>query len=242
MTHQYFLIIDEAQAGPFTYQELFSKNLTPDTLIWRQGLDDWTRASQLQEVAQVLAATEAANGNRYGQQPNYGRNPQYGQQPNYGQNPQYGQQPNYGQNPQYGQQPNYGQNPQYGQQPNYGRNPQYGQQPNYGQNPQYGQQPNYGQNPQYGMNPNYGQNQSPVVRTNWLNPAIIATVCGFIFSCIGGVFGIVGIIQAGKANDAFMMGYDAVGEQANSLAKTMTIISFVLSGIGLFISLFMLIF
>ena len=92
------------------------------------------------------------------------------------------------------------------------------------------------------MNPNYGQNQSPVVRTNWLNPAIIATVCGFIFSCIGGVFGIVGIIQAGKANDAFMMGYDAVGEQANSLAKTMTIISFVLSGIGLFISLFMLIF
>ncbi len=240
MATEYYLIINEAQKGPFTFEELSAQGLRADMLVWRAGLPDWIKAAELPELFELVKTTNASNQNfganpQYGQQkqPNYGQNPQYGQQPNYGQNPQYGQQqPNYGQNPQYGQQqPNYGQNPQYGQQqPNYGQNPQYGQQPNYGQNPQYGQQPNYGQNPQHGQKPN---NYPQPVRQYWQVSAIVATIVGFFFSCIGGIFGVIAIIQSNKANSFYRMGYDQQGDQANNTAKTMTIIGLVLGGIGL---------
>ncbi len=190
----------------------------------------------------------------YGQQP-YGQpqqpqQPLYGQQP-YGQQqpqqPQYGQQP-YGQpqqpqQPQYGQQP-YGQ-PQYGQQP-YGQ-PPYGQpqqpqqpygQPPYGQ-PQPSQQPHqpYGQppygQPQPSQQPQYGQPGYSVPPTNWMTNAIIATILGTLFSCIGLIFGIIAINAASKANNAYAMGDYVTGDSNNSTAKTMTIIAYVLAGIGL---------
>ncbi|MDE5881621.1 MAG: GYF domain-containing protein [Muribaculaceae bacterium] len=257
MATEYYLIINEAQKGPFAFEELTVQGLRPDMLVWRAGLPDWTKASELPELFELMGmarASEPGRGNQYGQQqpnygqqqygpnnqygqkPNFSQNPQYGSQPNEGQNRQYGQQqPNYGQNPQYGQQPNYSQNPQYGQQPNYGQNPQYGQQSNYGRNPQYSQDPNYGQNPQYGQQPNYGQNPNNFqpVRQNWLTWAIVATVIGFLFSCIGGIFGVIGIVQANKANNYYKAGYDQMGDQANSTAKWMTIVGLVLGGIGI---------
>ena len=127
--------------------------------------------------------------------------------------------------------------PKYGQQqPNYGQNPQYGQQPNYGQNPQYGQQPNYGQNPQFGRQPTFG-NQGPYSqRKDWMTLAIISAIIGLLFSCIGAIFGIIGIVQANKANKCFAMGLDMEGESANSTAKVMTIIAFVCAGLGLVVS------
>ncbi len=250
MATEYYLIINEAQKGPFAFEELTGQGLHPEMLVWRAGLPDWTKAAELPELFELMSISNPSDrerGNRYGQQqPNYGQqqygpNNQYGQKPNFGQNPQYGpqpnngQQPNYGQNPQYGQQPNYGQNPQYGQQPNYGQNPQYGQQPNYGRNPQYGQEPNYAQNPQYGQQPNYGQNPNNFqpVRQNWQTWAIIATVVGFFFSCVGGIFGVIAIFQSNKANNYYRAGYDQMGDQANNNAKIMTIIGLVLGGLGL---------
>ena len=248
MATEYYLIINETQKGPFSFEQLSAQGLTPDMLVWRAGLPDWTRASELPELFELMNTydpyTSGNNGFRRESsgEPDYKRN-QYG--PNNmndgansgnGNDPRNGAKPDFSRNPQYGQQPNYGQNPQYGQQPNYGQNPQYGRQPNYGQNPQYGQQPNYGQNTQYGQQPNYGRNDynnmPQPVRQNWQTWAIIATVAGCLFSCIGGIFGIIGLVQANKANNLYRLGYDVQGDQANSTAKVMTIIGLVLSGLG----------
>ena len=131
-------------------------------------------------------------------------------------------------NPAPGQSVNqYGQ-PQYGQ-PQYGQ-PQYGQ-PQYGQ-PQYGQ-PQYGQ-PQYGQ-PQYGQPQHglPADWTNWLPWAIISAVLGFSFSCIGLIFGIIAINNANKANRLIRCGQEQEARSVNNSAKSMTIVSLVLAGIGL---------
>lgn len=90
---------------------------------------------------------------------------------------------------------------------------------------------NYGTN--YSCQPQNAQYPYPqtVPHTNWLPWAIAGTVLG-LCSCIGLVFGILGIVQANKANTAFSMGNPAVGTEANRNAKTMTIISLVFGGLG----------
>lgn len=67
---------------------------------------------------------------------------------------------------------------------------------------------------------------------NWLTWAIIGTVAGGLFSCIGLIFGILGIVNANKANTAYMQGDDLNGDRFNSTARIMTIISLVLAGVG----------
>lgn len=69
--------------------------------------------------------------------------------------------------------------------------------------------------------------------TNWKTLAIIATVVGFLFSCIGGIIGIIAIVQANQAENAMYCGDDYRMKSALSTCKTLTIISFILSGIGL---------
>lgn len=66
-----------------------------------------------------------------------------------------------------------------------------------------------------------------------MTAAIIGTIVGALFSCIGLIFGIIGINYAGKANNAYAIGDQINGASFNSTAKTMTIISYVLAGIGL---------
>ena len=105
--------------------------------------------------------------------------------------------------------------------------PPYGQRA-YGQQP-YGQQPPYGQQNPYGQQPPYG----PATHTNWMPWAIVGTIIGGLFSCIGLIFGIIGINAAGKANNAYAAGDYATGDANNSTAKTMTIIALVLGGLGL---------
>ena len=138
------------------------------------------------------------------------------------------------------QQP-YGQPQQpYGQpQQPYGQPQQpYGQpQQPYGQPQQpYGQpQQPYGQpQPPYGQPQPYG---NPVPHTNWMPWAIVGTIVGALFSCIGMIFGIIGIVKANNANKAYAVGDETGGDMNNSSAKTMTIIALVLAGIGLIVNL-----
>jgi hypothetical protein len=94
--------------------------------------------------------------------------------------------------------------------------------------------------------PNFSNSQgspSPFqtsVHTNWLPWAIVATIAGFLCSCIGAVFGIIGIVNANKANTFYAQGDEASGNQANNTAKIMTIISLVVAGVGLIGSIYML--
>ena len=215
MATMYFIISEGQQAGPFPKEHLKARGVEKDTYVWREGLEGWVPASELPELQDIFEETiiQAVPQQPYGQaQQPYGQP----QQP-YGQPQQPYRQP---------QQP-YGQP----QQP-YGQPQQpYGQpQPPYGQPQQpYGQpQPPYGQPQPYG---------NPVPHTNWMPWAIVGTIVGALFSCIGMIFGIIGIVKANNANKAYAVGDETGGDMNNSSAKTMTIIALVLAGIGLIVNL-----
>ena len=182
MNEQYFIIVDGQQKGPYPREVLRMQGMTPDTYVWREGMDGWAQASSMPELSTLFAEEQESIFPNSEQQP---------QQP-----------------------------PQQAQ---------YGP-----QQPQYGQQPYYGQQ-QYG-NP-YQQNMGGNVRphTNWLPWAIVSTVLNCIFSCIGIIFSIIGIVQANKANNLYQMGNNVEADAANSNAKVMTIISFVFAGIGVLV-------
>ncbi len=120
---QYYIGKNNQRLGPFPLEQLIANGITPDTLVWCQGMPGWEKAINVPEVAVLFAPQEPQQ-----PQPDYTVPAQGYQQSQY-QQPQY-QQPQY-QQPY--QQPQYGQ-PQY-QQPQYAQ-PQY-QQPQYG----YGNMP-----------------------------------------------------------------------------------------------------
>lgn len=51
---KYWIIIDDRHAGPFSAQQLLDTGLTADTLVWHEGLPDWTRAANIAELAEGL--------------------------------------------------------------------------------------------------------------------------------------------------------------------------------------------
>lgn len=75
-------------------------------------------------------------------------------------------------------------------------------------------------------------NPNVQVNTNWKTLAIVALVCGFLFSCIGGIVGIFAVIQGSKAENAQRYGNDIEAQNCWSNCKILTIISFILAGIG----------
>lgn len=56
-----FFIIDHngQQAGPFSFDQLVQKGISPETLVWRQGMADWTPAWKVEELKAVLEAIRA---------------------------------------------------------------------------------------------------------------------------------------------------------------------------------------
>lgn len=61
-----FFIIDHngQQAGPFSFDQLVQKGISPETLVWRQGMADWTPAWKVEELKAVLEAVEANQTNQ----------------------------------------------------------------------------------------------------------------------------------------------------------------------------------
>jgi hypothetical protein len=58
---QYFVVINGNQAGPFTMdviqQMINQKTLTKETLVWKQGMDKWAKATDVEEVAALFTST-----------------------------------------------------------------------------------------------------------------------------------------------------------------------------------------
>lgn len=73
---------------------------------------------------------------------------------------------------------------------------------------------------------------------NWMTEAILATVFGFLFSCLGGIFGIVAIVSASNVNKRFQQGDIDGAAKAASQAKTWTIVAAVITVIGFIITFF----
>lgn len=174
---KYFFNKNGEPQGPFAKEELIYKNITPDTLVWTEGMEEWLPASKVPMFDDILdgSLAEQIKKEEYRKrkemfdtqtqmrsarpgmppQPNYAPNestPNYRpttSRANYGQTPTQPQpQPQYG----YGQTPT---QPQPQQQYGYGQAPtQPHPQPQYG----YGQAPTQ---PQPQPQPQYGYGQTP---------------------------------------------------------------------------------
>lgn len=64
-----FFIIDHngQQAGPFSFDQLVQKGISPETLVWKQGMADWTPGWKVEDLRAVLEAIEANQSNQNAQ-------------------------------------------------------------------------------------------------------------------------------------------------------------------------------
>ena len=220
---QYYMVVDEQPTGPLTLDEItLHPRLTPETLVWKPGIENWVPAHTLPELT-----------------PAFGNQDQKVQTP-----PEYSQNP-YQNNSQeenrHNEEPgdyNRRQNPYHDRQDyNYRHDHYQGNQGfnHYGDNRNY--RNDYNRHYQEPRNP-YQNDYRPGFRTNWLPWAIVATVFGFFTSCIGAIFGIIGIVQANKANNLYARGYEHEGDAANSNARIMTIIGLIFAGLGILALIF----
>jgi hypothetical protein len=51
---KYFYSNGQDKVGPLSIEELKIEDIKPDTLIWHEGLDDWTPAIDIEEVKLIL--------------------------------------------------------------------------------------------------------------------------------------------------------------------------------------------
>ena len=51
---KYFYSNDNEKNGPFSFEELKNENIKKETLIWYEGLDDWTKAEYVLEIKEIL--------------------------------------------------------------------------------------------------------------------------------------------------------------------------------------------
>lgn len=52
---EYFIIKDRSQQGPYTLEQLAEAGLTSGTLVWREGMGQWTPAWQVEELKGILS-------------------------------------------------------------------------------------------------------------------------------------------------------------------------------------------
>lgn len=57
---EYFIIENGEQAGPFTLEQLRSRHIKSDTLVWSEQLDDWAPAWKVEEIRPILDEKFAA--------------------------------------------------------------------------------------------------------------------------------------------------------------------------------------
>ena len=50
----YFIVENGQQAGPYSIDELLNHGLNSDTLVWAEGMNDWTPAWQVEELKAVI--------------------------------------------------------------------------------------------------------------------------------------------------------------------------------------------
>jgi len=51
---KYFYIKNNKRLGPFSIAQLNNENIKKNTLVWKEGLEDWVKASELIELKEVI--------------------------------------------------------------------------------------------------------------------------------------------------------------------------------------------
>lgn len=55
MNEYYYLDAQNERKGPITKEELLSQNLDKETLVWREGLENWTPMKDIAELAEAIS-------------------------------------------------------------------------------------------------------------------------------------------------------------------------------------------
>ena len=80
---EYFISIDGKQLGPFPVEALRANGLTPETLVWTQGMANWVPASQVAELQPLFVSQAQATQPHTQTQAQPQPQPQQPQQPGY---------------------------------------------------------------------------------------------------------------------------------------------------------------
>lgn len=208
---EYWTIIDDRHAGPFTADELISMGITPDTPVWTSGLPDWVEAH---EIAELRAAIELRDKTAATEEPMAVPEPQpIAPQPV---TPQPVDTPQPVVEPQPVEQP----------QPAVEPDPAY---------PSPSPQPQY-QAPQYPEQPRWEWQQPAAIPDEPCPPAYLAwSIIVTILCCQ--VLGIVAIICSAQTKQAYNRGNLAKAKKMSEWAQWMIIISIVLGLLALPIQL-----
>lgn len=59
---EYFIVENGKQAGPFSIAQLAEKHIKPETLVWKEGMADWTPAWKIAEL-KYIRRRQSANRN-----------------------------------------------------------------------------------------------------------------------------------------------------------------------------------
>ncbi len=51
---KYWVVIENTQKGPFSLDELKEHSLTPNTLVWHEGLSQWVAAKEVKDVMDLI--------------------------------------------------------------------------------------------------------------------------------------------------------------------------------------------
>lgn len=54
---QYYIFINNVRKGPLTFEELKLEDTTNDTLVWYEGIPEWKKASEIDELKGLFKAT-----------------------------------------------------------------------------------------------------------------------------------------------------------------------------------------
>ena len=57
MNEQFYIAENGQKRGPFTFEEMKTKNVTKETLVWTEGLDSWTKAEHIALLKDILRKT-----------------------------------------------------------------------------------------------------------------------------------------------------------------------------------------
>lgn len=52
---EYYILVNGGKQGPFTLEEIYTKQISPSTMVWKTGLADWVMAKDLPELTELLA-------------------------------------------------------------------------------------------------------------------------------------------------------------------------------------------
>lgn len=58
---KYYYVRNNEKFGPFELEELKAQNITPETLMWHEGMADWVPAKELTQLSELIAQANTEN-------------------------------------------------------------------------------------------------------------------------------------------------------------------------------------